>query len=77
MTQRLFRIYFSTTPHVPAHSYRHVWAENPDEAQRLVDEAIEENRAALKALDFHLGSLQEEKINLFEDFLRDLSSDTV
>jgi len=76
MDQRLFRVYFSTAPHVPAHSYRHVWAKDIDHAKSLVNEALQQNRAVLDTLDFYLGSIQEERINLFSTYLHDASSRT-
>lgn len=67
MAQRLFRVYFSVSPHVPAHSYRHIWAENLDKAKEEVTSLIEKNRESLESLGFFLGSIQEEEIRLFSD----------
>jgi hypothetical protein len=47
MSQRLFRVYFSTEPHVPAHSYRHIWANDLEHAKDQVNKELAPHRQAL------------------------------
>jgi len=73
MSQRLFRVYFSVAPHVPAHNYRHIWAESLDKAKEEAASLIEKHRSNLEPLDFFLGAIQEEGIRLFSEHLQELS----
>lgn len=66
---RLFRVYFHIVPQVPAASWRYIWADTPEHAEQLVDALCKAHEEALEAKGFSIACIQEEKIQLFSEYV--------
>lgn len=68
---KTFRVYFKHTPymHIPAASYRVVYADNPEEARAIVDGILTRNYEKLSKIDFTIVSIQEDTVEGFATYV--------
>jgi hypothetical protein len=73
---KLFRVYFRHAPHlhIPAASYRVVYANNLDEARAIVDSILVKNDEKLSKIGFTVVSLQEDVVGGFAAYVEALPS---